>query len=94
MPRVSVITAFPLLWFTAAARRLKLTTLGFVQYVTPLGQFLLAVFAFHEKFGVANFAGFAIIWIALITFSIDSLLMYRDAKSKNEADTITVQPEH
>ena len=42
------MTALPLLWFTAAARLLPLATLGFLQYVAPTGQFLLAVLAYGE----------------------------------------------
>lgn len=67
-----VVTAVPLLWFTAAAKRLRLSTLGFLQYVTPTGQLLLAIFAYGEAFGRANFVGFALIWLALIVYSLDS----------------------
>src|SRR5262249_39787521 len=45
------VTALPLLWFTCAARRLKLSVLGFIQYLSPSCQFLLAIFAFGEHFG-------------------------------------------
>ncbi len=68
-----VITAFPLLWFTIAARRLPLTTLGFLQYLAPTGQFLLAVLAFGEPFKAAQLASFALIWLGLILFSYDAL---------------------
>jgi chloramphenicol-sensitive protein RarD len=78
-----IITAMPLLWFAAAARRLRLITLGFLQYLAPIGQFLLAVFAFGEKFDAANFCGFACIWAALIAYSIDSLRAYRAASSSS-----------
>jgi chloramphenicol-sensitive protein RarD len=84
-----VITALPLLWFTAAAKRLRLTTLGFLQYVTPILQFLLALLAFHEKFGLGNLAGFACIWIALAVFSIDSLVKFRDGGGMD----LIVEPE-
>ena len=73
----SVVTAAPLLCFTAAARRLRFITLGFLQYITPTGQFLLAVFAYREPFGPSNLLGFAFIWTALIVYSIDSLRAYR-----------------
>jgi chloramphenicol-sensitive protein RarD len=56
----------------AAAKRLRFSTLGFLQYVGPTCQFLVAVFAFHEPFGARNLAGFVCIWIALIIYSIDS----------------------
>jgi chloramphenicol-sensitive protein RarD len=48
------VTALPLLWFTHAARRLKLSVLGFFQYLAPSCQFLLAIFAFGEHFGPAH----------------------------------------
>ncbi len=66
-----VITAFPLLWFTIAARRLPLTTLGFLQYLAPTGQFLLAVFVFGEPFAGAQLVSFGLIWAGLGLFSFD-----------------------
>ncbi len=74
-----IVTGLPLLWFTAAARRLRLTTLGFLQYGAPIGQFLLAVFAYGEPFGRWNFVGFSFIWTALVVYTIDSLRAYRAA---------------
>lgn len=71
------VTALPLLWFTAATRRLRLSTVGFLQYVVPTGQFLLAVVAFKEPFGHANLIGFVFIWIALAVYSLDSLRAFR-----------------
>lgn len=66
-----VITAVPLLLFTAAARRLPLSTVGFLQYLAPTGQFLLAVLAFGEPFAVARLAAFTFIWVGLAVFSVD-----------------------
>ncbi len=67
-----VITAVPLLWFAAAARRLRLATLGFIQYLSPTGQFLLAVIAYHEPFTTAHIVTFACIWTALAIYSVDA----------------------
>lgn len=67
-----VITTVPLLLFTSAARRLPLSTVGFLQYLAPTGQFLLAVLAYHEPFSTAALASFAIIWAALAVFSYDA----------------------
>ena len=64
------VTALPLLWFTHAARRLKLSVLGFFQYLSPSCQFLLAVFAFGEHFGPAHYVTFACIWIAIAIFTL------------------------
>ena len=72
-----VVTALPLLWFTAAAKRLRLSTVGFLQYLAPTGQFLLAIFAYGEPFGGGNLIGFAFIWAALAVYSVDSLRAYR-----------------
>ena len=64
------VTALPLLWFTHAARRLKLSVLGFFQYLAPSCQFLLAIFAFGEHFGPAHYVTFACIWVALAIFTL------------------------
>jgi chloramphenicol-sensitive protein RarD len=64
------VTALPLLWFTAAARRLKLSVLGFFQYLSPSCQFLLAIFAFGEHFGPAHYVTFACIWTAIAVFTL------------------------
>jgi chloramphenicol-sensitive protein RarD len=62
------ITAVPLLFFAGAARRLPLSTLGFLQYLSPSLQFLLAVFAYHEPLDPARLVAFAFIWTALAIF--------------------------
>lgn len=67
-----VVTAVPLLWFTKAARRLRLATLGFLQYLAPTGHFLLAVVAFGETFTQAHLVSFACIWAALLIYSVDT----------------------
>jgi len=65
------ITAIPLLLFTAAAKRLPYSMLGFLQYIAPSLQFLLAVLAFGEAFTTAHMICFGAIWTALAIFSID-----------------------
>lgn len=67
-----VVTIGPLLLFTAAARRLPLATVGFLQYLAPTGQFLIAVLVFAEPFAAGKLAAFACIWVALVAFSIDT----------------------
>ena len=67
-----VVTALPLLWFTNAARRLRLVTLGFLQYLAPTGHFLLAVCLYREPFTAAHGVAFACIWAALAIYSIDT----------------------
>lgn len=68
-----VVTAIPLLLFAAAARRLRLATVGFLQYITPTLHFLLAVIAFREPFSTVHAISFALIWAALLIYTIASL---------------------
>lgn len=72
-----LITTLPLIWFANAARRLPLATLGFIQYIAPSLQLLIAVFVYHEPFTHDHLISFGMIWVALIIFSVDSLLSRR-----------------
>ncbi len=74
-----VVTATPLLWFTEAARRLRLATIGFLQFLAPTGHFLLAVFAYGEPFRPEHIVTFACIWTALAVYSVESALYVRSA---------------
>jgi chloramphenicol-sensitive protein RarD len=67
------VTAIPLLLFTAAAKRLPYSTLGFLQYVAPSLQFLLAVLAFGEPLTTAHIICFAAIWTALFIFVVEGV---------------------
>lgn len=67
-----LITALPLLWFTNAARRLPLAAVGFLQYLAPSLQFVLAVALFDEVFTPVHLRGFLCIWAGLALFSFDS----------------------
>ncbi|HEY5847647.1 MAG TPA: EamA family transporter RarD [Microlunatus sp.] len=64
-----LVTVLPLLLFSAAAVRIPLSTLGLLQYLTPTAQFLLGVFYFGEAMPPARWAGFALIWVALLILS-------------------------
>ena len=74
-----IITAVPLLWFVAAAKRLRYVTMGFIQYLAPTGQFLLAVLAYGETFTRDHLITFAFIWAALVLYSIDAVMQPRRA---------------
>ncbi len=74
------VTAVPLLLFTAAARRLPYSTLGFLQYLAPSLQFLLAVLAFGEPLTRAHAICFGAIWTALALFTFDGLRAARRAR--------------
>jgi chloramphenicol-sensitive protein RarD len=65
------ITAVPLLMFAAGARRLSMTTLGLVQYIGPSIQFVIGIWVFHEPFSPGRLAGFALIWLALVLYTLD-----------------------
>jgi chloramphenicol-sensitive protein RarD len=67
-----VVTTAPLLCFTAAAKRLTLSSLGFFQYIGPSIMFLLATFYFNEPLYMAEFITFAFIWSALALYSYDA----------------------
>lgn len=73
------VTAVPLLCFGAAARRLPLSTLGFVQYLAPTLQFLLAVLHLGEPFRPAQQVSFGLIWLALAVVTVDGLWARRGA---------------
>jgi chloramphenicol-sensitive protein RarD len=68
-----IITAVPLLLFTAAAKRLPYSTLGFLQYLAPTLQFLLAVLAFGEPFRLPHMICFGAIWVALAIFTVEGI---------------------
>lgn len=67
------ITTLPLLLFSAAAKKVPLSTLGFLQYVSPSMIFLLAIFVYKEPLVFETGLTFAFIWFGLAIFSIDSL---------------------
>jgi chloramphenicol-sensitive protein RarD len=67
-----VATTLPLLWFTNAVRRLRLATVGFLQYLSPTLQLLLAVALYGEPFTQTHLVTFACIWTALANYSADA----------------------
>ncbi len=74
-----VTTAVPLLLFAGAARRLPLSVMGVLQYISPTLQFIIGVAVFHEPFDSMKLIGFAFIWSALMTFSAEGLWRQRAA---------------
>jgi len=68
-----VVTAVPLLLFAYGARRIRLTTLGLLQYVAPTVQFLVGLFIYREPFDAAHLQAFTLIWCGLGLYSTDSL---------------------
>ncbi len=74
-----VVTAVPLLLFSAGTRSIPLTMVGLLQYITPTMQFLLGVFVYGEPFTFERLIGFCIIWIALMIFTLEGFLARRKA---------------
>ncbi len=72
-----VLTAVPLLLFTAGARRLPLNVVGLLQYITPTCHFALAVAVYHEAFSRAHTVTFALIWSALALYTADARMRMR-----------------
>ncbi|MFF0968559.1 EamA family transporter RarD [Streptomyces sp. NPDC003703] len=80
-----VVTALPLVCFGAAAIRVPLSTLGLLQYLAPVFQFLLGVVYFHESMPAERWAGFALVWLALTLLTWDGLRAARRAAQARAA---------
>lgn len=74
-----LVTAVPLLLFAFAARRIRLSTLGLLQYIAPSVQLVLGIWVYHEPFSQSRAASFAFIWAALALYTADNLLAQRRA---------------
>jgi chloramphenicol-sensitive protein RarD len=68
-----VVTALPLIWFAASARKLPLTTIGLLQFTSPSATFVLGVFVYDEPFSAGAATTFACIWLALLLYVADAL---------------------
>lgn len=81
-----VITAVPLLLFAYGARRIRLSTLGLLQYLAPSVQLGLGVWVFHESFSQSRLISFGFIWAALALYTADNLLAQRRAALQLRAE--------
>ncbi len=72
-------TAFPLLLFALAVQKLRLTTIGMLQYISPSIQFVLAILVFGEHLNLVRLGSFALIWVSLIVYTTDSVMRRRRA---------------
>ncbi len=79
------VTGLPLVWFGHAARYLRMTTIGFLQYLAPMGTFFLGVFLYREPFTRAHLITFGLIWIALIIFTAETIRLWRSKRATPEA---------
>ncbi len=67
-----IVTAIPLICFGAAATRVSMTTLGLLQYLAPILQFSIGVFLLGEHMPASRWAGFVLVWIALVIFTAEA----------------------
>ncbi|MDG5469045.1 EamA family transporter RarD [Deltaproteobacteria bacterium IMCC39524] len=85
LPLSGIVTAIPLLLFVAAARRLQLATIGFLQYLTPSLHFLLAVGLYNEPFSRGHLVSFLFIWMGLAIYSGNTIWKSRSAWQREES---------
>jgi chloramphenicol-sensitive protein RarD len=83
-----IATAIPLLLFAAATRRIPLSVVGLLQYLTPLMQLAIGVFVYDEDMPPARLAGFVIVWVALAVFTVDGLRHARTANRRAVVETV------
>ncbi|CAN5368833.1 EamA family transporter RarD [soil metagenome] len=81
-----LVTAIPLLCFAAAAQRLPLVTLGLLMYLNPVMQMSWGLLIGHEPMPPARWLGFALIWVALVVFSVDAVLRARKSERTIPSD--------
>ena len=84
-----LVTAVPLLCFGAAAIRVPMVTLGLLQYLAPVLQFLLGVLWFQEDMSTGRWIGFALVWVALAIFTFESI-RYRRRQLRVAAEAVVV----
>ncbi|GAB3600258.1 EamA family transporter RarD [Microbacterium tumbae] len=85
---VGIATAVPLLLFAAGTRRINLTVIGMIQFVTPIMQFLTGVLVLHEPMPAERWIGFILVWIAVSVFVADLLLAARRRRRTNVAEPV------
>ena len=81
-----IITAVPLLLFGSAAARLPLSTVGMIQYVAPIGQFILALTVLNESMPLERWIGFGIVWCAVLLMILDAVRAPRARRLRLERD--------
>jgi chloramphenicol-sensitive protein RarD len=81
-----IVTAVPLLLFAAGTRRVNLTVIGMIQFVTPVMQFILGVTVLNEPMPPERWAGFILVWIAIGVFVVDLLLAARRTRAVAEVE--------
>lgn len=80
-----LVTAVPLVFFGMSATRLPLSTIGLMQYLAPVFQFVIGLVHFHEKMPAERWAGFLLVWVALVLLSWDALRTARKGRRQAAA---------
>jgi chloramphenicol-sensitive protein RarD len=70
--------------FASAARKIPLSLIGILQYISPTLQFFLGVCVYGEPFSFLQFIGYSIVWIALILFGLEGYISYRASAAAAE----------
>ncbi|MFE7843922.1 EamA family transporter RarD [Microbacterium sp. NPDC057407] len=78
---VGVVTAVPLLFFAAGARRTSLTVIGLLQFVAPILQFIIGAWLLQEPMPLERWIGFGLVWLALVILTVDSLVHARRSRT-------------
>ena len=86
-----VVTAVPLMLFGAAAIRIPLATVGLLQYIAPVMQFLIGVLVYDEPMPPERLAGFALVWVALTVFAVDAVKAARSGAAVDTAPPPTAE---
>jgi chloramphenicol-sensitive protein RarD len=77
-----VVTAIPLMLFNSSATRVPLTTIGMLQYLAPILQFLIGLLVQHEAMPASRWVGFLLVWGALVILSVDAVRAARSQRSR------------
>ena len=79
-----VVTAIPLLLFSSATKRISLSLIGFIQYISPTISLIIGIFMYHEAFTVTDMIAFCFIWGALAIYSFSQISLVRNTNEKLE----------
>jgi chloramphenicol-sensitive protein RarD len=74
-----IVTSVPLLLFAAGAKRISMTEMGIIQYISPSAQFVTGLILFHEAFNTQRFVGYALVWLAVVVYVATSLKRHKSA---------------
>ena len=86
-----LVTAVPLLLFAHAAPRIRLSTLGLLQYIAPTAQLMLGVWVYQESFSMARLGSFGLIWCGLALYTLDNLSAHRRSAARGPGE-VKVEP--